>query len=426
MNTIFERLESEVRSYCRRFPRVFARAQGCYLFDEAGQRYTDFFCAAGALNYGHNEPELKQALLDYLDGDGVVSALDCHTGAKRDFIDLFEKLILEPRGLHYKLQFTGPTGTSVVESAVKLARKATDRANVVAFTNGFHGMSGVSLSLTGNRYHRQRTMAGNVTRLPYDQYLGPQVDTLAYFRKLLEDESSGLDLPAAVIVETVQAEGGIRVASVPWLQKLRALTAEFGILLIVDEIQAGCGRAGRFFSFERAGIRPDVVCLSKSLSGFGIPFSLLLLDPRIDAWNPGEDSGTFRGNNLAFVTASAALKKYWRDGSMERRIAQLEETLAEHLRGFAIAHRRRVRDVRGAGLLQGMEFFSPQDAALVASDCFERGLIVETCGPRDEVLKIMPPLNITQHELEHGLAILEDALHATGAVLEDAPQAVAG
>src|SRR6266550_1312716 len=293
MPTVFDRVESQVRSYCRAFPAVFKTARGCFLYDEQGEEYLDFFAGAGTLNYGHNNPQIKQAVIEYLQGDGVVHGLDMWTVAKREFLEAFERVILKPRDLSYKIQFTGPTGANAVEAALKLARKVKGRRNVIAFTNAYHGLSAGALSLTGNSHFRNEAFVNRLdaTFMPYDGYFGSQVNTLDYLKRLLNDKSSGLDLPAAIILETIQAEGGINVASNEWLQGLEKLCREFDILLIVDDIQVGNGRTGTFFSFEPAGIRPDMVVLSKAIGGLGLPMSLLLIDPAMDQWKPAEHTG---------------------------------------------------------------------------------------------------------------------------------------
>jgi diaminobutyrate-2-oxoglutarate transaminase len=312
---IFEEWESEVRGYIRLFPTTFDAARGSLLIGEDGSEYIDFFAGAGTLNYGHNNPLLKQALLDYIERDGIIHALDLATRAKREFIETFRDLVLTPRGLRYKLQFTGPTGANATEAAIKVARLATGRTNIIAFTRGYHGLSLGALATTAARQYR--TAAGipldNVTFAPYDGYFGPDVDTMELLAKQLEDPSGGIDRPAAVIVESIQGEGGVNVASPEWLRRLAALARAHEIPLIIDDIQAGCGRSGDFFSFEQAGIRPDIVVLSKSLSGYGLPMSLVLISPELDVWEPGGHTGTFRGNNLAFVGATAALRTYWAD-----------------------------------------------------------------------------------------------------------------
>lgn len=406
---VFADVESSARSYCRSFPVVFDQAQGSHLYDLKGQAYIDFLSCAGSVNYGHNPKAVKAAVIDYLQRDGIQAALDMHSRAKQEFIYNFRRIILTPRTLPYKMQFTSPTGTSVVESAVKLARKVTGRRHIVAFTNGFHGMSNTSLGLTGNRDNRQPGVDPYVFRMPFDGYLAG-LDSIEYFERLLKDNSSGMDLPAAVILETIQGEGGINVASAEFLQRLRQLTTEHGILLIVDDIQAGCGRTGTFFSFEPSGITPDMVCLSKSLSGYGLPFALLLHRPELDQWSPGEDNGTFRGNTLAFVAATKTVQEFWSDDRLVKHIqaneAQLKEWLAEVTERFA-GH---IKDVRGRGLFYGIEFHDPALAAAVMRACFARRLIIERCGPVDQVLKLMPALTISSETLQAGLASIFDAM----------------
>lgn len=408
----FAELESEARSYCRKFPVVFEKAVGSLMYDQSGAAYIDFLSCAGAVNYGHNHPVLKQALCDYLLADGIQAALDFHTHAKLSFLTAFRDTILKPRKLDYRLQFTGPTGTSVVESAIKLARKVTGRNNVVAFTNGYHGMSGTSLGLTGNSYHRQRVQDPYVTRIAFDGYMEQGANGLALFEKMLADKSSGLDLPAAVIVETVQGEGGVNIASREWLVRLRELTRRYDILLIVDDIQAGCGRTGTFFSFEAAGIVPDLVCLSKSLSGYGLPMSVLLIAPRYDQWAPAEDNGTFRGNTMAFVTAAAALHEFWSTPALEQHIAQAEQRVLASLAALADERPDLIRAMRGRGLFYGLEFHDPDTAAAVATACFRNGLIIERCGSEDQVIKLFPALNISLELLQRGLDVLSTAVLA--------------
>lgn len=416
----FERLESAVRSYCRDFPVVFEKASGPYLYDVAGRRYIDFFCGAGALNYGHNEPRMKQALVDYLMADGITHSLDMATSAKERFLERFSRTVLAPRGLDYRIQFTGPTGTNAVEAALKLARKVTGRANIVAFTKAYHGLSMGALAVTANSHYRHEAFVNraNVTFAPFDGYFGPDVDTLAYLQQMLDDDSSGLDLPAAVILETIQAEGGINVASARWLRGVQALCRERGILLIVDDIQVGCGRAGTFFSFEEAGLEPDLVVLSKSISGYGLPMSLLLIRPEFDQWKPGEHTGTFRGNNAAFVTGAESLS-FWEDPGFSGRLARTSALLEERLIGLQDAFPELGLRIRGRGLIFGLESAVPALNAKVTEDCFKRGLVIETCGSSRHVLKFLPPLNVPHEVLESGLAILEESIGAlAGAVVQ--------
>jgi diaminobutyrate-2-oxoglutarate transaminase len=410
---IFYRLESEVRGYVRDFPVEFTSAKGVTLTTADGVEYLDFFAGAGVLAYGHNNPMLKAALIDYLNRDGVTHGLDLATTAKREFIEAFEKYVLKPRNLNYKLQFTGPTGTNAVEAALKLARQVTKRAEVVAFTNGYHGVTIGSLAATGNKKFRDAAgfALAHITRMPYDGYLGAGVDTLDYFEKMLDDPSSGLDLPAAVILEAVQGEGGINVASIPWLQRLRALTEARGILLILDEIQAGIGRTGTFFAFEAAGILPDIVAVSKAISAYGLPMALVLMKPELDVWKPAAHSGTFRGNNLAFVTGKAALEHYWSNDVFLKEVNRKSQVLQAELKSFIDEFPRLQLTSRGRGLMYGL--VSTIDASFgkrVAHLAFERGMVIETSGPRGEVLKFLTALTITDDELKRGLSILGECI----------------
>lgn len=408
---VFEQLESEVRVYSRAFPAVFATARGYHVTDEQGKRYVDFFSGAGALNYGHNNPYLKEQLLAYLAADGVLHSLDMATSAKREFLERFQRVILAPRGLDYKVQFCGPTGTNAVEAALKLARKVTGRRTVVFFTQAYHGVTLGSLAVTGNA--AKRRAAGvplhHTVALPFDGYLGPGVDTLPLLERMLEDGHSGLDRPAAVILETVQAEGGVNVASWDWLRRLERLVRKHDIPLIVDEIQVGCGRTGPFFSFEPAGIRPDLVCLSKSISGFGLPMAIVLIRPDLDQWQPGEHNGTFRGFNLSFVTGAAALS-YWEDDAFQRDTERKGELVAGRLEDLAARYLPEGAAVRGRGLIQGLDLAPEGLADRVSRHAFERGLILETAGPGDKVLKVLPPLTIDDEGLAAGLGILEESL----------------
>ena len=399
-------IESAVRSYCRTFSAEFASASGSWLRAANGDRYLDFLSGCGSLNYGHNPPALRERLLEYIGGDGIAMSLDLSTVAKTRFLDALERHVLAPRGLEYRVQFPGPTGANAIEAAVKLARKVTGRHNVVAFTNAFHGCSLGALSLTGSDHHRSASAAllTNVTRMPYDGYVG---DAEAYLERMLEDPSSGCDAPAALVLETVQGEGGVNVASAAWAQALERLARRHGALLIVDDIQAGCGRTGTFFSFESLGIRPDLVTMAKSISGFGLPLSIVLLDPALDAWAPGEHNGTFRGNNHAFVTAAAAIERFWHDAAFERSVQEKGTRLRDALLGWEGRHGL---TVKGRGLMLGLDLGDGAVAADVQRRTYADGLIVETCGPHDEVVKLLPPLTVSEAELEQGLEILERAL----------------
>ncbi|GAA1227101.1 diaminobutyrate--2-oxoglutarate transaminase [Kitasatospora nipponensis] len=413
-HSLFETMEAEVRLYCRKFPVVFERAKGAELFTEDGRVFLDFFCGAGTLNYGHNPEPIKRRLADYLAADGITHGLDMFTVAKREFLTRLDQVVLRPRGLDYKVQFCGPTGTNAVEAALKLARKVTGRRGFVSFTGAFHGMSQGSLAVTGSRRARQAggVLAQEVTFVPFEDGPFGSFDSIDYLDRMFADPSSGVDLPAAVIVEPVQLEGGVYPASGDWLRRLRDLTQRHGILLIADEIQSGCGRTGTFFAFEQAGIVPDLVTLSKSIGGYGLPLSLVLLRRELDVWEPGEHTGTFRGNQLAFVAATAAWD-YWEQPEFLSDLAASSERLRAF--GADVAQAVPGTVVRGRGMVLGLDLAAVGGAARaerVQRSCFEHGLIVELAGRHDEVVKVMPPLVIDRVRLERGLAVLREAVTA--------------
>ncbi|OUC76905.1 diaminobutyrate--2-oxoglutarate transaminase [Gordonia lacunae] len=409
-DSVFTAHESEVRSYCRNWPAVFTTAKGSYITDQDGREYLDFFAGAGSLNYGHNNPVLKKALLEYIEADGITHGLDMATVAKGNFIERFTSHILQPRGLDYKIQFPGPTGTNAVESALKLARKVTGRESIISFTNAFHGMTLGSLSVTGNSM--KRAGAGiplvHATPMPFDNYFGGVMEDFAWFERVLDDSGSGLNRPAAVIVETVQGEGGVNVARAEWLRALSDLCERRDILLIVDDVQMGCGRTGEFFSFEEAGIKPDIVTLSKSISGYGLPFALTLFKPELDVWTPGEHNGTFRGNNPAFVTAAKAIETYWADDALTRDIHAKGERIHEVFTDLCTRYDG--ISTRGRGMVRGLAFDDHTAAGKVCAQAFGAGLLAETSGPSDEVVKLLPPLTISREDLDRGLSILSDAV----------------
>lgn len=410
--TIFDRLESEVQSYARSFPVTFDKAQGEHLYDTNGKQYIDFLAGAGTLNYGHNNPVLKQALVDYIMRDGITHGLDMHTLAKGDFLQAFNEHILAPRDMEYTFQFTGPTGTNAVEAALKLARKVTGRTSIVSFTNGFHGVTLGAVAATGNSHHRggAGVALGDVNRMPYCGYYGRDADSLKMMDKLLSDPSSGVDLPAAMIVEPVQGEGGLNVANNDWLRGLEKLCRKHDILLIIDDIQAGCGRTGTFFSFEASGIKPDIITMSKSLSGYGLPFAIVLLRPDLDVWEPGEHNGTFRGNNHAFITAAAAIRHYWTDEKFAAEIVEKSAIVSHRFKKISDRYGVTKLQPKGRGMMQGLACTDGETADEIGRACFERGLIIETCGNRGQVVKVFCPLTIEKTELMRGLDILTEAI----------------
>ncbi|AXS40820.1 diaminobutyrate--2-oxoglutarate transaminase [Breoghania sp. L-A4] len=420
---VFDRRESEARSYCRSFPVVFSSASNATLRTSDGREYTDFLAGCSTLNYGHNDPDMKAALIDYISADGVAHGLDMFTEAKAAFIETFERLVLEPRRMDHKIMFTGPTGTNAVEAALKLARKVTGRQTIIAFTNGFHGMTLGALSATGNAGKREGAGAplSGTARMPYEGAFGADADTLAQIEMLLDNPSSGIDAPAAFIVEPVQGEGGLNAASKTWMQGIARIARKHGALLIVDDIQAGIGRTGSFFSFDDFGIVPDMIPMAKSLSGMGLPFAALLIRPELDIWKPAEHNGTFRGNNHAFVTARVALEKFWSDDSFARTVREkgafLEKRL-DAMRALLLPG----ATLKGRGMMRGIDVGSGELASDICAECFRKGLIIETSGAHDEVVKVLAPLTIPMDQFAAGLDILENAVSVCAAPLSAAAE----
>ena len=409
---IFKEIESEVQSYSRSFPCVFNRAKDEFMWDEEGNKYLDFLAGAGTLNYGHNNDLLKDSLVQYILDDGITHGLDMHTKAKGDFLNTFNDKILKPRDMEYMVQFTGPTGTNAVEAAMKLARNVTGQQNIVTFTNGFHGVSLGALSATGNSHHRDAAgvSLNGIHRMPFDGYLGDGIDTTEYLDKVLSDSSSGINSPAAVLLEAVQGEGGVNVASIEWLQNLEKVCRKHGLLLIVDDIQAGCGRTGTFFSFEEAGIKPDIITMSKSLSGYGLPFAVVLMKPELDQWKPGEHNGTFRGNNLAFVTAKHAIDHFWSDDKFSNEVKAKGDYVKAQLTDIVAQYGEGNFTIKGRGMFQGINCVNGEIAAKITKHAFQKGLIIETSGADDQIVKLFCPLTITQENLEKGIDIIRASI----------------
>lgn len=406
---IFEKYESEVRSYSRTFPKEFYKSKGSIITDIEGTNYIDFFSGAGALNYGHNNDYIKEKLIEYLEKDGIMHSLDMYTTPKKEFIKFFEEKVIEPRGLNYKIQFTGPTGTNAIEAALKLARKVKKRNNIFAFMGCFHGMTLGSIALTSDKESRSGAYVplNNVTHIP-TPYMFPELDVIKYLDRILTDDHSGIDKPAAIVMETVQAEGGIYVFDNEFLKGIRELCDKHDILLIVDDIQVGCARTGTFFSFERANIKPDIVVLSKSIGGYGMPMALTLMRPELDIWKPAEHNGTFRGNQLSIVAAKAGLEVMLNE-KVEEQVKNKEKIVSEFLQENILNNYPEV-EVRGIGLIWGIDVHSEFLAKEIVSKCFENGLILERAGRENRVVKLMPSLVIDEETLISGLEILNNAV----------------
>ncbi|WP_186196435.1 diaminobutyrate--2-oxoglutarate transaminase family protein [Burkholderia gladioli] len=424
-----QRVESNARTYANTFRKMFVRAQGSRIYDADGKAYLDCLANAGTLGLGHNHPEVKEAVLQYLDSQQLQQALDLATPAKLAFV---ETLISQlPVGMREssKIQFCGPSGSDAVEAAIKLARHHTGRSSIMAFHGAYHGMTAGSLAAMGNlNAKRAPGMAtSGVHFLPYPYRFrcpfgtdGTSTDTLSinYIDNVLSDPESGIAKPAAIIVEAVQGEGGCIPASVEWLRALRELTIKHDVPLIVDEVQTGLGRTGKMFAIDHAGIIPDAIVLSKMLGG-GYPLAVVVYNKVLDTWKSGMHAGTFRGNQIGMVAGAAAIRIIERD-NIPYRAEKLGARFVEGLRGVAGRHAA-IGDVRGRGLMIGVEITRPgsegragaPDGALARAiklKCFENGLIVETGGRDGSVLRFLPPLVMTEDEIGEALELFERSL----------------
>lgn len=409
---VFEQWESEIRGYCRAYPTVFKSASNARQVDENGKTYIDFFAGAGVLNFGHNNERMKQALVDFIQTDGVAHSLDTYTTVKREFVSAFAETILTPRNMNHKMQFVGPTGTNAVEASLKLARKITGRPNVVAFSHGFHGMTLGSLAVTGNEVFRKVSGVPltHVTRLPFENQAGGGIESLKNYHCELSDPSGGLEPPAAFIVEPVQAEGGVNVASEKWLRAVQDLAHGVGALFIVDDIQAACGRTGSYFSFDGMDIQPDIINLAKGIGGYGTPLAMNLIKPEHDAhWAPGEHTGTFRGQGFSFVAGREALR-YFEDDALMSAVQEKGRRMEACLQKIAEDYPDRNLQVRGKGMIQGIDMADGALSKAIQKECFENGLLIGPCGSGGRVIKLIPPLTTPDEDLDEGLEGLSRAI----------------
>ncbi len=411
--SIFEQRESAIRAYCRVYPVVFDKALNARQTDENGREYIDFFAGAGVLNFGHNNQRMTEAVIAYIQSNGVTHSLDMHTTAKRQYMEHFTRTILEPRNMQHKMQFMGPTGTNAVEAAMKLARRVTGRQDIVAFSHGFHGMTLGALSATANQYFRNAAGVplNHVKHFPFGCEtvcpgceLGCGMQSIDQLRAVYADSSSGIAPPAAFLLETIQAEGGVKVADKDWLQALAKLAKEVGALLIVDDIQVGVGRTGSFFSFDDLDIDPDIICLAKGIGGLGTPMAMNLVKPEFDdQWSPGEHTGTFRGQDISFIAGDQALT-YFDDDELMQTVKTHGAMMADALQ--PLVERHTLVNLTGKGMILGLDVGNGERAKEIVSQCFESGLMIASCGTGGRVVKLIPPLTTPKADLQEGLQIL--------------------
>lgn len=427
------RLESNVRSYPRRFPITIKRASGALIEDTHGQVYLDCLAGAGALALGHNHPEINQEVITQLNAGLPYQTLDITTPVKDSFVSELMEFLPQSFSKDACIQFCGPSGSDAIEAALKLAKLATGRSNVVSFHGAYHGMTNGSLALMGNLNAKVRRtgLMPDVHFFPFPYGLrckfglggeAGERASIRYIESVLHDQESGIVKPAAVILEPIQGEGGVLPASAMWLKEIRRITAELGIMLIFDEIQCGIARSGHHFAFEHSGIDPDILVLSKAVGG-GFPLSCLVFKKKFDAWNAGEHAGTFRGNQLAMAAGMKTLQIIRRDGLAEDAL-HMGEILSAKLRDLQRCQAC-IAEVRGRGLMLGVEIVRPgmtdvlghplADADLaneIQRAALRRGLIIEKGGRHGAVLRFLPPLNITESQVSFAARAFKQAVDA--------------
>lgn len=426
--------ESAARTYARTLQMVPVEASGMTVRGADGRTYLDCLSGAGTLALGHNHPVVVEAVRRVIDSGAPWHSLDIATPQKDEFVDeLFATL---PRSLQERgrIQFCGPAGTDAVEAALKLARTATGRQSVAAFTGAYHGMTAGALAVSGGVACKTPVAgaASEAVRLPFPyEYRCPfgvgdgRTAELSarYVERLLADPNGGVLEPAAMILEVVQGEGGVIPAPHEWVREMRRITAARDIPLVVDEVQSGVGRTGTFWASQGAGIEPDVMVLSKAIGGT-LPLAVVVYSDHLDTWQPGAHSGTFRGTTLA-MAAGAATLRHVREHHLEQRAAEVGDRIMTELVTLA-DELSCIGDVRGRGLMIGVEVVEPTsapdasgarpaDPALalrIRSECLSRGLIVELGGRHDAVVRLLPPLVITDDEVNTVLDRLAESIAA--------------
>lgn len=424
--------ESNAQSYPRHFPLVIDRAKGLMVTDTEGKQYYDCLSGAGTLALGHNHDVVVAAIKDVLDKQIPLHTLDLATPLKLAFMQEIFSILPEPLRNTSKIQFCGPTGADGVEAAIKLVKNATRGKSILAFQGGYHGSTQATMAMSGNLSKKQhlQSLLPDVHFLPFPyEYRCPfgvgegmtaQISA-QYIENLLDDCESGIAAPCCMIIETVQGEGGAIPASIEWLREVRRITAERGIPLIVDEVQTGIGRTGAMFSFEHAGIIPDVIVCSKAIGG-SLPMSVVIYKEELDQWKPGAHTGTFRGNQLGMATGLATLKYIQENGVL----ANVRERSVQFLDSLRRLQEKveEIGDVRGRGLMIGVEIVDPGEckdrlghyppsgelASKIQERCFRNGLIIEVGGRRSAVMRFLPPLTITARETAEVLSIFEKSV----------------
>ena len=419
-----EKLESSNRSYPKRIPIAFESAKGATIKDVDGNIFIDFLSGCGVLNMGHNNPDILGEIKK--SSDIIMHILDFPTKIKIDFMKQLLSSLPKKLKNKYRVNFGGPTGSDAVESAIKLARINTGRHTIISFQGAYHGMTMGALSVTSKVSHRKKVnpLIPGVHFMPYGScYRCPMsrdskkcnFECIHFLKNALENPYSGIDKPAAIIIEPIQGEGGTYIPPKGWLEKVTEIARKNRIIVIFDEIQTGFYRTGKLFSFEYTNAIPDIITMSKGIGGIGFPLSLILLRKELDTWDSGTHIGTFRGNQLGMAAGLSALKLVKRL-HIERHIVKMEKLFLEELK--AIQKKSKfIGEVRGKGMMFGIEYVKnkatkepfPKLVKKIRKVCYENGLLVEIGGYYDNVIRFLPPLVSTEKIIKNGLSIFKKA-----------------
>ncbi|MCL2656298.1 MAG: 4-aminobutyrate--2-oxoglutarate transaminase [Betaproteobacteria bacterium] len=420
------RVDALPRGIGNAHPIFASKALNSEVWDVEGKRYIDFCAGIAVVNTGHCHPKVVAAIQAQV-------PLFTHTCfqvvAYESYISLAERLCKLAPGSAPKKAFLMSTGAEAVENAIKVARAYTGRSGIIAFNGAFHGRTMYSLSLTG-KVEPYKTgfgpFPGEIFHAPFPSAVNgiSTDDAIAGIEKIFKNDIEAARV-AAIFVEPVQGEGGYTPAPADFLQRLRALCDQHGILLVADEIQTGVARTGKMFAVEHAGVVPDIITMAKGLGG-GTPISAVVARADImDACSPGGLGSTYAGNPLACAAANAVLDIVEEEGLCQRSMA-----IGERLRGFFSSLAKKhacIGDVRGLGAMTAVEFFKGGDKSQPSADianqlkaeAFKRGLLLLTCGVNANVLRIMVPLTISDQILDEGLAVISgilDDLAAAGKI----------
>lgn len=419
-----DQMEANNRSYPRSIPVAFERALGSIIEDVDGNQFIDFFAGCGVLNVGHNNPDVMADIEKQQ--KKLIQSLDFPTKNKIDFMDELDASL--PRELqgNVKFNFCGPTGADAVEAALKIAKINTGRHTVIAFQGSYHGMTNGALSVTAHLHHRKQmpSLEPGVHFMPYCYcYRCPfakdpdncSLECAGYIRTTLENPCSGIEKPAALILEAVQGEGGTLVPKEGYLEEIVQIGKDLEIPVIFDEIQAGFYRTGPLFSFEYSKAVPDIVTMSKGLGGIGMPIAVVAYKKSLDTWAKGTHAGTFRGNQLSIASGTSALR-FAKSHNLEKYVKDLGKEMLGSIKDIQ-AKSKFIGDVRGIGMFFGIEYVKdkntkepfPEMAGEMRKLCYENGLLVELGGHYSNVLRFLPPLITTRTIAQNGIGIFEKA-----------------